>query len=120
MSRTDHPLKIDYIEFPATDIPRTKEFYAAIFGWTFEDYGPEYTCFKDGRLRGGFYHAPPEKVVRGALVVLYSADLEKTEEEIKPAGGIITRATFSFPGGRRFHFHDPSGNELAVWSDAKD
>ena len=110
------PLRIDYIEFPATDIAATKKFYGDVFGWEFEDYGPDYISFKDGRIAGGFWKAPrvsPE----GALVVLYAADLEGTEAKVRAAGGKIVKPTFSFPGGRRFHFADPNGNQLAVWSE---
>jgi hypothetical protein len=108
-------LRVDYIEFPATDMAETKGFYSAVFGWKFEDYGPEYMSFHDGRLSGGFFKAGSG--VSGPLVVIYAADLEAVEESIKAAGGRIMKETFSFPGGRRFHFTDPSGNELAVWSD---
>src|SRR5437764_9828119 len=116
MSQTAHENQIDYIEFPASDIERTKKFYAAAFGWTFEDYGPDYTSFQDGRLSGGFTKeiAGPSK---GTLVVLYSSDLSASQAKVKSAGGVIAKDIFSFPGGRRFHFTDPSGNELAVWSD---
>jgi len=108
--------RIDYIEFPATDVAAAKRFYGAAFGWKFEDYGPDYASFHDGRLSGGFRHegriAPG-----GPLVVLYATDLAAVEAQVKRAGGRIVRETFTFPGGRRFHFADPSGNELAVWSD---
>jgi predicted enzyme related to lactoylglutathione lyase len=108
--------QIDYIEFPATDIPATKAFYQAVFGWKFEDYGPAYTSFHDGRIAGGF---TTDEVgpARQPLVVLYSAHLEAVAERINASGGRLTREIFAFPGGRRFHFADPSGNELAVWSD---
>ena len=108
--------KIDYIEFPATDVAKTKTFYEHVFGWNFTDYGPDYTSFGDGRIAGGFSKAG--KVVRGGpLVVLYASDLSATEKEVRKAGGAITKDAFPFPGGRRFHFTDPSGNELAVWSE---
>jgi uncharacterized protein len=108
--------RIDYIEFPATDVAKTKAFYQQVFGWKFTDYGPDYTSFEDGRLSGGF--TKEGKVVRGGpLVVLYASDLAATEKKVRDAGGIIVKEAFSFPGGRRFHFTDPSGNELAVWSE---
>ena len=108
--------RIDYIEFPATDIARTKEFYIHVFGWKFTDYGPDYTSFEDGRIAGGF--AKADTVLRaGPLVVIYASDLEGMEARIRAAGGTIVREIFSFPGGRRFHFTDPSGNELSVWSE---
>jgi predicted enzyme related to lactoylglutathione lyase len=111
--------RIDYVEFAATDIATTKAFYQRLFGWTFEDYGPDYTSFSDGRIAGGF-----AKTDRGAtggplpvLIVLYGADLEAFEANVRAAGGGIVKPIFSFPGGRRFHFTDPSGYELAIWSD---
>ena len=116
MNNTANDRRIDYIEFPATDIAATKRFYHNVFGWIFEDYGPEYTSFADGRLAGGFWTAPKVQP-GGALIVIYAANLEEIESKVKAAGGAIVKSTFSFPGGRRFHFSDPSGNELAVWSE---
>jgi hypothetical protein len=108
--------RIDYIEFPGTDIVKTKAFYTQVFGWKFTDYGPDYTSFEDGRIAGGFNKEIP--VGRGGpLVVLYAADLAACEAKVKAAGGKIVKDAFAFPGGRRFHFTDPSGNELAVWSE---
>jgi uncharacterized protein len=108
--------RIDYIEFPVTDLAAAKRFYAAVCAWTFEDYGPEYASFHDGRLSGGF-RLEARVAPGGPLVVLYASDLAAVEALVKRAGGRIVRETFAFPGGRRFHFTDPSGNELAVWSD---
>ena len=108
--------RVDYLEFPATDIAATRTFYERVFGWKFTDYGPDYTSFEDGRLAGGF--ARKDQVTRGgALVVIYAADLAAIEAQVKAAGGTIVRETFSFPGGRRFHFTDPAGNEVSVWSE---
>jgi predicted enzyme related to lactoylglutathione lyase len=110
---------MDYIEFPATDIDGTKRFYREVFGWDFQDWGPNYVSFHDGRMGGGFTTesevASPAR--KGVLVVLYAANLEETYTRVKTAGGKIARETFEFPGGRRFHFSDPNGNELAVWSE---
>ena len=93
-----------------------KQFYEAVFGWGFEDYGPGYTSFHDGRLAGGFStEARPS--ADGVLVVLYAADLAATAAKVRSAGGRMVREVFSFPGGRRFHFADPEGNVLAVWSE---
>lgn len=122
MSQQEHDLQMDYIEFPATDIEATKSFYGQVFGWKFTDYGPEYTSFNDGRMSGGFNaEAHPAGAslaqTHGTLVVIYAAALEKTYDKVKAAGGKIVRETFAFPGGRRFHFSDPNGNELAVWSE---
>ena len=110
----DH--RIDYIELPATDIGATRRFYEAAFGWKFTDYGPGYSAFEDGRLAGGFTTSATVRPC-GVLVVLYATDLEATQAAVEAAGGKVVRAIFSFPGGRRFHFADPSGNELSVWSD---
>ena len=108
--------RMDYIEFPAADIAAVKGFYTSVFGWVFTDYGPDYTSFSDGRLSGGFYRAAG--VHGGApLVVIFATELEAMESKVKKAGAKIVKETFSFPGGRRFHFADPCGNELAVWSD---
>ena len=104
------------IEFPATDIAKTKQFYIDAFGWKFTDYGPGYTSFEDGRIAGGF--TKDSAVVKGGvLVVLYATNLEAMEARVRKSGGKIVKPIFSFPGGRRFHFTDPSGNELAVWSE---
>jgi hypothetical protein len=106
--------QIDYIEYPGREIERAKDFYTRAFGWTFTDYGPDYTSFDDGRLTGGFTKEPD---LPSALVVIYASDLERALARVKDAGGTITRPIFAFPGGRRFHFKDPASNELAVWSD---
>lgn len=116
MSRTKPENQIDYIELPASDLPRTKEFYSTVFGWKFEDYGPDYTSFVDGRLSGGFTNDRPAPA-SGLLLVIYASDLAATEAKVEAAGGKIAKEIFSFPGGRRFHFLDPNGNELAVWSE---
>ncbi|PMO70802.1 VOC family protein [Vibrio splendidus] len=110
---------INYIEFAARDIAATKAFFSQVFGWTFEDYGPEYSAFEGKGLMGGFYLADlASNTDNGAaLMVFYSQDLEQTERDVIDAGGQINREIFSFPGGRRFHFREPSGNEMAVWSD---
>ena len=108
--------QIDYIELKAHDLEETKRFYSEHFGWKFTDYGPAYTSFEESGLSGGF-EKTETAIANGALVVLYHSDLEKLKAEIENAGGRIAQDIFSFPGGRRFHFLDPSGNELAVWSD---
>jgi hypothetical protein len=113
---TENEKRIDYIEFGVTDLAGTRRFYSELFGWTFEDYGPEYMSFDDGRLTGGFTTMTPVRP-GGPLVIVYTGDLEEMQSNAEKAGGRITRPIFSFPGGRRFHFTDPSGNELAVWSD---
>ncbi len=116
MSQAEQDRRIDYVEFPTNDISETKRFYMGVFAWEFTDYGPGYTSFHDGRLGGGF--STDRKVAGGGpLVVLYAANLEALEAKVVEQGGEIVQETFDFPGGRRFHFTDPSGNELAVWSD---
>ena len=111
--------KINYVEFPATDIETAKKFFSAAFAWSFVDYGPEYAAFSNAGIDGGFYKS--DLVVStengSALIVFYSKDLEQTQVKIETAGGSINKPIFLFPGGRRFHFNDPNGNEYAVWSD---
>ena len=111
--------KINYIEFPAKDLKATQEFFQNSFGWKFTSYGAEYIAFSDEGLDGGFYKSDLVLSTKNgsALVVLYSNDLESTLEKIITANGKIIQDTFEFPGGRRFHFSDPNGNEYAVWSD---
>ena len=111
--------KINYVEFPAKDITATKDFFINVFNWTFEDYGPDYTAFSNEGLDGGFFRADLAAIPANgsALIVFYSKDLVSTQAKIEAAGGVITQAIFRFPGGRRFHFTEPSGNEFAVWSD---
>ena len=111
--------KIDYVEFPAREIEQTKTFFTRVFGWSFTDYGPEYTAFSHQGLDGGFFVSDQACTTANgsALIVFYSKTLEHTLEKIERAGGHITKPIFAFPGGRRFHFSDPSGNEYAVWSD---
>jgi predicted enzyme related to lactoylglutathione lyase len=109
---------IDYIEFTVHDLAEAKRFYAAAFGWTFNDYGPVYAGIRgDDREVGGLHQTTPLRQ-GGPLVVLYSADLDSSLSAVRAAGGTVLGEPFSFPGGRRFHFADPSGNELAVWAQA--
>lgn len=110
---------INYLELPAIDIPATKKFFEDVFDWSFTDYGDEYTAFSEERLEGGFYQSDEKSLTENGatLIIFYSDDLESTQNKIKKAGGRVIKPTFSFPGGRRFHFTEPSGNELSVWSD---
>jgi predicted enzyme related to lactoylglutathione lyase len=112
--------KINYVEFPAKDIVATKAFFNQAFSWQFTDYGPEYSAFSASTagLEGGFYRADLSASTHSgsALIVLFSLELEQTQKKIVTAGGSIVKDIFPFPGGRRFHFTDPSGNEFAVWS----
>lgn len=108
-------LRIDYVEIPVTDIGAAKRFYGQVFGWKFQDWGPDYASFDDGQLEGGF-RKESEVKAGGVLVIMYSTELEATRSAVIGANGRLVRDIFEFPGGRRFHFADPSGNELAVWS----
>lgn len=108
---------INYIEFSCKDITAVKTFYSKAFGWAFTDYGPEYAAFNDGKTDGGFYVDQDHIPAANPLVVLYAPELEVMQERVTAAGGAITKEIFAFPGGRRFHFADPDGNILAVWSE---
>lgn len=113
------PNTIDYIEMPSTNLSATKEFFSRLFGWSFQDYGPEYSSFDDGRMAGGFFASEiTGTVAKGSpLLVFYSAELEKTADEVARLGGKITRPVFEFPGGHRFHFEAPGTGEFAIWSE---
>ena len=110
--------QIDNIEFNVSDIARSKAFYGAVFDWTFVDYGPTYTEFSDGRLTGGFTTGEPVRP-GGPLIILYAENLEEAQRRLQAAGAMISREIFAFPGGRRFHFRDPDGYELAVWNSSE-
>ena len=112
---SDHH-RIDYVELSATDMDATRKFYSAAFGWTFTDWGPEYASFENGGLAGGFAKTDSNPT-GGPLVIGYSKALDETQKTLESLGARIAKPIFSFPGGRRFHFLDPNGNELAVWSD---
>ncbi len=111
-----HHHKIQYVEFPASDMAATERFYHQAFGWKFTAWGDDYLAFSGSGLEGGFFQSPDQKA-SSPLIILYSADLEATQQIIENAGGKIAKPIYSFPGGRRFHFNDTTGNELAVWSD---
>ena len=111
--------KLNYVEFPANNLAATKAFFTQAFAWSFVDYGNEYAAFSNQGLDGGFYQSKlSSKTQNGAaLLVFYSQKLEDTQVKVIEANGIIVKDIFSFPGVRRFHFTEPSGNEFAVWSD---
>lgn len=113
--------KIDYVEFPSRNLIDTKKFFSDVFDWKFTDYGPDYSAFANAGLSGGFYLSDQacSTDTGSALIVFYSKTLEQTMEKILQAGGEIIKPVFTFPGGRRFHFSDPAGNEYAVWSDTQ-
>jgi predicted enzyme related to lactoylglutathione lyase len=108
--------RIDYVEIPVTDLGKAREFFAALFGWSFQEWGDDYMSFNDGRLEGGFRRAHESAPPTGVLVVFFSADLERDLARVQELGATISEPVFSFPGGRRFHFVDPTGTEFAIWS----
>jgi uncharacterized protein len=116
VSKPGNDRRIDYIEFAVSDIAHSREFYGKAFGWTFKDYGPAYCEFSDGRLTGGFAKGNPV-TPGGPLVILFADDLSDAQRRLEAAGARIVKPVFAFPGGRRFHFLDLDGYELAVWSD---
>ncbi len=111
--------KVNYVELPTRNIQATKKFFTKVFGWSFQDFGPEYSAFSNQGIDGGFYKSEQNSSVSNgaALIVFYSNNLEATQVKIENGSGNIIKPIFSFPGGRRFHFIEPSGNEFAVWSD---
>jgi predicted enzyme related to lactoylglutathione lyase len=115
MSERHH--RVDFFELPVVDMSAAKAFYAAAFGWAFEDWGPDYADIKGAGLSGGLRAVPEAAPSGGVLVILYSEDLEASEKAVVAAHGKVTER-HDFPGGRRFHFADPSGNQLAIWTKA--
>lgn len=111
--------KLNYVEFAAKDLHATASFFEQVFAWRFEWYGDDYIAFTKQGLDGGFYKADlyTREEQGGALLIFYTRDLNVTQAKVESAGGHINKQIFSFPGGRRFHFIEPSGNEFAVWSD---
>ncbi|MPZ53152.1 MAG: VOC family protein [Acidimicrobiia bacterium] len=111
--------RIDYIEFTVTDPSRSRDFYGMAFGWEFNDYGPDYSGIRDDDGEaGGLARGNPQEA--GPLPILYSEDLDSTLQSVRDAGGTITQEPYDFPGGRRFHFRDPDGNDLAVYTDVEE
>lgn len=111
--------KVDYIELPAADFTAQQTFFESVFDWKFTSYGPEYHAFTDDQIDGGFYKSNAQSLVSNgaALIIFYALDLEAVEAKVAAAGGVVSTSVFDFPGGRRFHFTDPHGNEYAVWTD---
>jgi uncharacterized protein len=112
---------IDYVELTVPDLEQAKRFYTDAFGWGFTDYGPAYAGIRnasgDGEV-GGLRHDPEGPRPGGPLVLLFSNDLDATVAAVEAAGGRVVQPPYEFPGGRRFHFRDTSGNELGAWSEA--
>lgn len=113
--------QLNYAEFATTDITASKAFFGDVFGWLFTDYGSEYSAFSNAGLEGGFFvSSTVAKASNGApLLVFYSKNIEQTQREVEQGGGQISKPIFEFPGGCRFHFIEPGGNEFAVWSESR-
>ncbi|WP_434931811.1 VOC family protein [Shewanella sp. HL-SH5] len=111
--------QISYLEIPVKNIASTKDFFKHVFGWHFKDYGPQYSCFINVGIDGGFFESDSHftTTIGAPLIVLYSQSLEETQSKVTQFGGVVNKSVFAFPGGRRFHFLDVNGNEFAVWSE---
>lgn len=109
--------RIDYVEIPVTDLKKARDFFSKLFGWTFTEWGDDYMSFNDGRLEGGFRRSSEPAPASGVLVVFYSENIERDIDRVQDLGATLSQPVFSFPGGRRFHFVDPTGTEYAIWSD---
>lgn len=110
---TNSEHKLAYLELPCADPATLKAFYGPVFGWQFQDWGPDYVAVSNAGLDGGF-NADPASRPKAPLPIVQTTDLAATQKAIEDGGGTVTLPIFSFPGGRRFHFTDPAGNELAV------
>jgi len=108
--------RIDYVEIPVVDLKKAREFFSALFGWSFQEWGDDYMSFNDGRLEGGFRRSTEPAPATGVLVVFFSSDLERDIDRVQELGATISVPVFSFPGGRRFQFIDPTGTEYAIWA----
>lgn len=111
--------KINYVEFPSKNLEETKRFFTQVFGWSFQNCGPDYIAFSNEGINGGFYKSDLSSSTRNgaSLIVFYSNSIKATQDKVEKAGGVILKPTFAFPGGFRFHFSEPNGNEYAVWSE---
>ena len=112
--------KIDYVEIPVTDLDRAREFFGALFGWEFQEWGPDYYSFNDGRLDGGLRRSDEPAPASGVLLVFYTNDIDRDYARVKELGATISQEPFEFPGGKRFHFVDPVGTEFAMWASVED
>ena len=112
--------RIDYIEIPVTDPAKARDFFSQLMGWQFEEWGEDYISFNDGNMDGGFRRSEEPAPATGVLVVFFSTDLERDRNRVVELGASISQDIFSFPGGRRFHFVDPVGNEYAIWAEVQD
>jgi len=111
--------RIDYIEIPVTDLEKTRNFFSKLFGWSFQEWGPDYFSFNDGRLECGLRRAEQAAPATGVLLIFFSKNLERDLGRVKELGATISQEIFEFPGGRRFHFVDPAGTEFAIWSNVE-
>lgn len=109
--------RVDYVEIPVTDLKKAREFFSALFGWSFQEWGDDYMSFNDGRIDGGFRRSDEPAPSSGVLVVFFSEDLERDLARVQELGATISQPIFSFPGGKRFQFVDPVGTEYAIWSE---
>ena len=112
--------KIDYVEIPVTDLDKAREFLTQLFGWKFEEWGPDYYSFNDGRLDGGLRRSDEPAPASGVLLVFYTQDIERDYQRVQELGATISQEIFEFPGGRRFHFVDPVGTEYAMWTSTEE
>ena len=108
--------RIDYVEIPVTDLKKAREFFSELFDWSFQEWGDDYMSFNDGRLEGGFRRAAEPAPATGVLIVFFSTDIDRDFDRVQELGATISEPIFPFPGGRRFHFVDPTGTEFAIWS----
>jgi predicted enzyme related to lactoylglutathione lyase len=107
---------IDYVEIPVTDLSKARDFFSSLFDWSFQSWGDDYMSFNDGRLDGGFRRSAEPASSAGVLLIFFSTDLERDLARVQELGATISEPIFPFPGGRRFHFFDPTGTEYAIWS----
>ena len=112
--------RIDYVEMTTTDIDKTRAFLEQLFGWEFQEWGPDYYSFNDGRLDGGLQRNAEQASASSVLLVFYSENLERDYERVQELGATISQEIFEFPGGRRFHFVEPAGTEFAIWASAEE
>jgi predicted enzyme related to lactoylglutathione lyase len=108
--------RVDYVEIPVTDLDKARTFFEALYGWKFQEWGPDYYSFSDGRLDGGFRRSDEPAPSSGVLLVFYTDDLERDYGRVRELGATISQEPFEFPGGRRFHFVEPAGTEFAMWT----
>lgn len=112
--------RVDYVEIPVTDLDKTRAFFEALYGWKFQEWGPDYYSFNDGRLDGGFRRSDEPAPSSGVLLVFYTDDIDRDYDRVRELGATISQEPFEFPGGRRFHFVEPAGTEFAMWTSTEE